>query len=154
MQSEVLVTEVQRFAVNDGPGFRTNVFLKGCPLRCSWCHNPETIAASSGALLEEPIVCAMWSNAIEACPNNAIQAPIHPVEAGSEHSTYHKIIRERCDFCFKCVDACQYGALEPVGRVMTVTEILDEVERGQTVLRQLRWRAHHKRRGTHLSCRV
>ncbi len=128
MQSEVLVTEIQRFAVNDGPGFRTNVFLKGCPLKCAWCHNPETIAPQK-ELYWKKRSCVQCGACLEACPSNAINAPIHPVEALREGSTYHKIIRERCDSCLKCVDACAYGALEPVGQAMSVSEILDEVER-------------------------
>ena len=128
MESEALVTEIQRFAVNDGPGFRTNVFLKGCPLRCQWCHNPETIAPYREIYWKRRS-CVQCGACLDACHNDAINAPVHPFEAQMEGSTYYKIIRERCDLCLKCVDACRYGALEIVGTRMSVDEILDEVER-------------------------
>jgi len=128
MESEALVTEIQRFAVNDGPGFRTNVFLKGCPLRCQWCHNPETMAPYREIYWKRRS-CVQCGACLDACPNDAINAPIHPFEAQEEKTTYHKIIRERCDRCLKCVDACGYGALEIVGTRFSVNEILDEVER-------------------------
>ena len=127
MGERVLVTNIQRFAVNDGPGFRTNVFLKGCPLRCTWCHNPETIA-SHPELYWKKRLCVQCGACMEACPRDAINAPIPPQESQLEDSTYFKIIRERCDLCMRCVEACQHGALEIVGKPMTTREILDEVE--------------------------
>ncbi len=57
MEERVLITDIARFAVNDGPGIRTNVFMKGCPLKCAWCHNPETIAAKPRIILEEQALC-------------------------------------------------------------------------------------------------
>ncbi|MBE0480797.1 MAG: glycyl-radical enzyme activating protein [Dehalococcoidia bacterium] len=128
MEEQVLVTNIQRFAVNDGPGFRTNVFLKGCPLRCTWCHNPETIAAYP-ELYWKKRLCVQCGACMEACPRDAINAPIPPEESQREESTYFKIVRERCDLCMRCVEACRHDALEIVGKPMTVEEILDEVER-------------------------
>jgi pyruvate formate lyase activating enzyme len=123
----LLVTDIQRYAVNDGPGFRTNVFLKGCSLRCAWCHNPETINKEREVYWKRRL-CVQCGACLNACPRDAINAPIPPEEAQSEGSTYQKIIRERCDLCMKCVDACQFGALEIVGKPMTTESILDEVE--------------------------
>jgi pyruvate formate lyase activating enzyme len=127
MGERVLVTNIQRFAVNDGPGFRTNVFLKGCPLRCRWCHNPETIA-SHPELYWKRRLCVQCGACMEACPRDAINAPIPPEECQLEDSTYVKVIRDRCDLCMRCVEACQHDALEIVGKPMTIREILDEVE--------------------------
>lgn len=123
----VLVTNIQRFSVNDGPGFRTNVFLKGCNLHCVWCHNPETIKFNK-ELFWKAMVCVQCGQCFDACPRDAINPPIDPEEARAEHSTYDKIIRENCDMCMKCVEVCPTGALEVVGQEYTVDEILDEVE--------------------------
>jgi len=122
----VLVTNIQRFSVNDGPGFRTNVFLKGCNLHCAWCHNPETINFKR-ELFWKPMVCVQCGQCFDVCPNDAINPPIDPEEARSDFSTYDKIIRENCDLCMKCVEICPTGALEVVGEEYTVDQILDEV---------------------------
>lgn len=127
MHDQVLITDIQRFAVNDGPGIRTLVFVKGCPLKCEWCHNPETIAAYPEVYWKKRH-CVQCGLCLEACPRGAINPPIPPEEAQQEDSTYHKIIRSKCDNCMACVEACQYGALEVVGKSMSVKEILDEVE--------------------------
>jgi len=122
-----LITDIQKFAVNDGPGIRTNVFLKGCPLRCEWCHNPETLHPYPEIYYKRRI-CVQCGACLEVCPENAVNPPIPPEEAQAEDSVYDKIIRDRCTRCMLCVEACQYGALEIVGRPMSVSEVLDEVE--------------------------
>ncbi len=126
MACEVLITEIQRFAVNDGPGFRTNVFLKGCTMSCAWCHNPETIHPGAEIYWKRRM-CVQCGACMDACPKDAINPPIPPEEAQREGSTYEKIMRERCDLCMECVNACSFGALEKVGKPMTVEEILAEV---------------------------
>lgn len=123
----VLITNIQRFSVNDGPGFRTNVFLKGCNMHCAWCHNPETIKFGK-ELFWRAGVCIQCGRCFDACPKDAINPPIDPEEARADNSTYDKIIRENCDMCMKCVEVCPTGALEVVGREYTVEEVLDEVE--------------------------
>jgi len=128
MEDRELITDIQKFAVNDGPGFRTNVYLKGCPLRCAWCHNPETIF-SNPEIYWKRRLCVQCGACLEVCPNDAINPPVDPVLSQQEGSPYCKIIRSRCDLCMRCVDACQYDALEIVGNPMTVEEILDEVEK-------------------------
>lgn len=128
MADQVLITEIQRFAVNDGPGFRTLVFLKGCAMHCAWCHNPETIAPYP-ELYWKRRMCVQCGACLDACPQDAINPPIPPEESQKEGSSYHKIIRDRCNLCLDCVDACQFNALERVGKYLSVEEILDEVER-------------------------
>ncbi len=127
MGDACLVTQIQKFAVNDGPGFRTNVFLKGCPLQCTWCHNPETIAAYP-ELFWKRRLCVQCGACLDACPKNAIEAPVDPAFSQAEGSSYRKIIRDKCDLCMECVTKCIYGALEVTGVPMSLKEILDEVE--------------------------
>ena len=126
-QPTCLVTDIQRYSVNDGPGFRTNVYLKGCPLRCTWCHNPETISPEPD-LLWKRRQCVQCGACLEACDRDAVYPPIPPEEAQQEGSTYRKINRERCNRCMKCVDVCAYDALTVSGRPMTVADIMAEVE--------------------------
>ncbi|MFO8113345.1 MAG: glycyl-radical enzyme activating protein [Desulfosalsimonadaceae bacterium] len=128
MEKQVLITEIQKFAVNDGPGFRTSVFLKGCPLQCAWCHNPETIGMNPDIYWKRRL-CVQCGACMNVCPNEAILPPISPEESGLQAAAYRKIIRERCDGCMKCVDACLYGALSVAGRRMNVDDILDDVEK-------------------------
>ncbi|MDY6933841.1 MAG: glycyl-radical enzyme activating protein [Spirochaetota bacterium] len=127
MSEQLLVTQIQRFSVNDGPGFRTNVFLKGCSLRCLWCHNPET-QSTDKELYWKKRLCVQCGACLDACPKDAIYPPIPPEEAQMEGSTYYKIDWDKCDLCFKCVDVCVYDALEIVGTPMTIDEIIEEVE--------------------------
>ena len=128
MEARTLVTDIQRFCVNDGPGFRTNVYLKGCALRCRWCHNPEAMSPQP-ELYWKRRACVQCGACLVACPRDAIRPPISPMQAQQEGSTYYKIIWERCDQCMKCVEACTHGGLMVVGQPMSVAEILDEVER-------------------------
>ncbi len=127
MAERVLITDIQKFCVNDGPGFRTNVYVKGCPLRCAWCHNPETVDPRP-ELYWKRRLCAQCGECLSACPRDAILPPIQPALAQAEGSLYHKVDRRRCDRCMACVSACSWQALEPVGRPMTVPEILAVVE--------------------------
>ncbi|HQP56800.1 MAG TPA: 4Fe-4S binding protein, partial [Syntrophorhabdus sp.] len=127
MKERVLITDIARFSVNDGPGFRTNVFIKGCPLKCEWCHNPETIAGYP-ELYWKRRICVQCGKCLEVCPQDAINPPIDPELSSNENSTYQKIIRNKCDGCMKCVDVCIYKALETAGKPMSVSEVIDEVE--------------------------
>ncbi len=125
-----LVSDIQKYSVNDGPGIRTAVFLKGCNMRCPWCHNPETISFEkqifwNRRLCTQPGVC------YEVCPENAINLPIPPEESQEEGSSYQKIIRDRCTLCMKCVSACPQDAFEVSGKDMSVEDILDVVEQDQ-----------------------
>jgi len=111
MQSGV-VFNIQKFSIHDGPGIRTTVFLKGCPLRCSWCHNPES-------WLPEPEIqvvesrCRRCGRCLESCPERA---------TGDRGPA-------KCRLCGACVEACPTGARRWIGRRMTVGEALGEILR-------------------------
>ena len=119
-----IVFKVQRYSIQDGPGIRTTVFLKGCPLRCWWCANPE-----GQALYPEVFVrttrCTECGKCVDVCSCNAISAGKEGVQ----------IDRDKCDLCMKCVDVCLTGALERVGEHMTVGEIVDEVSKDKLYYR-------------------
>ena len=111
------VTEIQRFCMHDGPGIRTTVFLKGCPLRCAWCHNPET-QKSTAELLFYQNKCINCGGCTISCPQGA-----HVIEK------QHFIDREKCILCAECAKGCPTGALEICGNEYTVTEILSVIEK-------------------------
>ncbi len=110
------VFDIQKFSIHDGPGIRTTVFLKGCPLNCLWCHNPESKngAAEISFISDKCILCGYC---VSACRNKC-----HSI-AGSIH-TYD---RSACRRCGSCTSACYAKALEVIGKEMTVQEVLEEV---------------------------
>lgn len=110
----VLVGSLQKFSIEDGPGIRTTIFLKGCPLSCKWCHNPELIDPQQ-QLIQSPNNCIGCGCCVAICPQGAVT--IRP-EKGIV------IDRAKCDVCLACADECYAQALRPVARPMTVEEIL------------------------------
>ncbi len=108
--------DIQRFSIHDGPGIRTTVFLKGCPLRCVWCHNPEG-QGGEPLLSFVPSRCVACGFCVRACPRQAHQM-------GPDG---HRLDRARCVVCGACAAECYAGALEVIGRDMTVAEVMEEV---------------------------
>ena len=116
------ILNIQRLSTEDGPGIRTTVFFKGCPLHCAWCHNPESLS---------PILQTQWfsvrcigcQTCVKTCPNGCLKMS----------ATGLVIDREGCEACGKCAEAClsaeacPSGALEALGRTVSVTELLAEL---------------------------
>jgi len=116
------IFDIQRFSIHDGPGIRTTVFLKGCTLRCLWCHNPEGIRPEP-QLSFLPERCIGCGYCARVCPNDAHR--MDP-ERG------HVLDRGRCTVCGACAEECYAGALELVGREATPRDVLDVVLRDRT----------------------
>ncbi len=112
-----MVFDVKKFSVHDGPGIRTTVFFKGCPLDCWWCHNPE-----SQSLKPELMFQARRCIRCEACLPLCTQGAI-AVQNGAVYTD-----GDKCILCGDCVRACYAQAREMVGREMTVTQVMAEVE--------------------------
>ncbi len=173
-----LIFDIKRFAVHDGPGIRTTVFFKGCPLHCRWCHNPEGIDRAPELMIRSSR-CARCYSCLPACPLGAISHKSGPVKGRGfalplVRSLYKRLStaevdpqtksgaltrnvnvrlstaevdpqpksgapaaapaaasvdRARCDLCGKCVQACMYDALEIAGRIVTIEDIVAEVEK-------------------------
>ncbi len=114
---KAMIFDVKRFAVHDGDGIRTAVFLKGCPLRCAWCHNPEGLSAAPQL--------AFYA---EKCTGCRMCAQVCPHAAQDFSGNAHRLVRSACVSCGKCVSVCAAGALQQYGREMTVEELLPVLE--------------------------
>ena len=112
-----MIFDIKRYAINDGPGIRTAVFFKGCPLECWWCHNPES-QSEQPQMMFRSNRCKSSRACVQVCPRNAIIC-----NNGSVTNW------EICDDCGKCVEVCYAGARELVGRKVTVDQLLEEIKR-------------------------
>jgi pyruvate formate lyase activating enzyme len=110
------VLNLQRLSTEDGPGIRTTVFFKGCPLHCAWCHNPESISMQ---LQTQWIAvrCIGCKTCVETCPNSCLTMTADGLVADREH----------CESCGKCIEACPSGAREMMGRTVNIEETLAEL---------------------------
>ncbi|MCL2488623.1 MAG: glycyl-radical enzyme activating protein [Oscillospiraceae bacterium] len=113
-----IIFNIQRLSVHDGPGIRTAVFFKGCPLDCVWCHNPESKAAGA-ELAFYGGRCTCCGGCVGVCPRGC------HVVAGETHD----IMRADCTLCGKCVSFCPGGALEIIGQEMSAERVIAEALR-------------------------
>ncbi len=111
-----IVFDIQKFSLHDGPGIRTTVFMKGCPLRCAWCHNPESWERSP-EILFYPAKCIGCGACVAACPQGR-----HAITEGA-----HVFTRDGCRRCGACATQCYAGALSVAGREMSAEEVVAEV---------------------------
>ena len=114
-----IVFNIQHYSIHDGPGIRTNVFVKGCPLNCAWCANPES-KQPKPQLMYLASKCVGCGQCVSACPNGAITRR-------SDNPALVNTDRTLCTACGACVDVCSPKAREITGREMTVGEAFDEV---------------------------
>ena len=124
-QEQGVIFDIQRFSVHDGPGIRTTVFLKGCPLRCLWCHNPESQRMQPDLAFERDL-CIQCGACVDACSKR-----VHAIVEGTR-----SLHRDQCEGCGDCADACPTNALVLKGQTMTVEEVLREVLRDERLYRK------------------
>lgn len=127
MELTAPVFNIQSYSIHDGPGIRVTVFVKGCPLRCRWCANPESNLAKP-QLMFYAAKCVACGKCMEVCPQRAI------VPGVKDGKPIALTLREKCVDCGKCAEACLYEARELAGKEMTVRSVLDRVLRDKLFL--------------------
>jgi len=132
------IWKIDRFATHDGPGIRTTLYFKGCPLRCKWCCNPEGQVAQPTLVLIKAD-CSGCGLCIEACPTHAIEMSKPTDEA---KATAH-VERSKCNSCGDCTPSCPSGALKVWGREYSISDVLEILEKDRLI---------HSRSGGGLTC--
>ena len=123
MDSPPLIFDIKRYAINDGPGIRTTLFVKGCPLRCVWCHNPESWS-SERQLLYKHGKCLGCQTCVSTCPH-------HALSYGENGITLHAA---DCVRCGHCTEECPTMALELCGHEWTAEALMAEIEKERQVM--------------------
>lgn len=114
-----MIFDIKRYAIHDGPGIRTTVFFKGCPLRCQWCQNPEGQIPQREIIWYGSRCPAACRECLSSCPQKALQ----------KKGKVLLIDESPCDLCGRCVEVCAFEALQIIGKEMTLQDIMDEVEK-------------------------
>lgn len=117
-----LIFDIKRYAINDGPGIRTTLFLKGCPLRCVWCHNPEGWTVQP-QILYKKTKCIGCQTCVDTCPQGALELTPDGIVRG-----------QGCVVCGRCAEECPTTALEVCGREWTLEALMAEVEKERTIM--------------------
>ncbi|OFX58416.1 MAG: hypothetical protein A2066_21265 [Bacteroidetes bacterium GWB2_41_8] len=116
MSETAIVFDIQRASLHDGPGIRTTIFLKGCPLKCLWCHNPEAVNPAQQLFFHFD-KCMQCGDCVAVC-----ETDVHHLTDGK-----HTIDFEKCTLCGKCVEACNSNALKIKGKAMSIDEVMHEI---------------------------
>ncbi len=122
---KVLISNIQRFSTKDGDGIRTTVFFKGCPLRCKWCHNPETFTPHQEVMYNSEN-CTLCGRCVVNCPNGAITIENGILTTDSD----------KCNHCGTCTDYCYYNAREICGKYFSCDEICEAVLKDASFYRE------------------
>lgn len=118
METKGIIFDIQRYSIHDGPGIRTIVFLKGCPLRCPWCSNPESQKAAP-EIEYVRLNCILCRKCADVCPEKALTPSREEIV----------LDRTKCSMCGECIEVCPGGGMQLVGKSMTVGEVLQVVEK-------------------------
>jgi pyruvate formate lyase activating enzyme len=113
-----IIFDIKRYAIHDGPGIRTTIFMKGCPLACGWCHNPEGIDPQP-FLAYHRKRCLHCGACVESCPQQALRLEAHGVVPSGAP----------CKSCFTCVDVCPAEARERIGREVAASDLIQEIKK-------------------------
>ena len=125
MNEKGFIFNIQRFSLHDGPGIRTTVFFKGCPLRCMWCQNPEGISLNK-TLFCNSNKCLDCRSCEKVCPEHAVS-----------FSEFGPLInRDRCTLCLECVEACPVETLEAAGREISVPELVGDILKDRVIFEE------------------
>ena len=113
-----LIFDIRRYSINDGPGIRITIFMKGCPLRCAWCHNPESQSPKVQKLYTAS-KCIGAQDCIEICPEDALTLTPNGIVTDGE----------KCTLCGYCADACPTKAVEMSGKHYEIEKLLEIIEK-------------------------
>ena len=117
-QVKGFIFNIMRYSIHDGPGLRTTVFFKGCPLSCSWCHNPEGISSAAQRIYRQHL-CIGCGQCVDRCSQNALTLTPNGVVTDEK----------RCIQCITCAQTCSAEAMEFIGKSMTASEVLEEIKK-------------------------